>query len=187
MACGREEALDIEHADRHAGEMNSKGLESIAVWLGTGLGVGRVPWAPGTFGTLWGIPLTWAILRLPQLGWQLAVITALCLIGVPICGFAAEHLGLKDPGCIVWDELVALPIVFLGLRPEALRHPTVVIVGFLLFRFFDISKLPPGRQLERLPGGWGIMADDIAAAVYALLILTALRLFTPWLSMPPEI
>jgi phosphatidylglycerophosphatase A len=150
-----------------------------AVVLGTGLGVGMVPKAPGTFGTLWGLPLTWAILQLPGLAWQLGTVAVLCAVGVPICGAAARRLGHKDPGSVVWDELAALPIVFLGRTIPDLSRPTIVVTGFLLFRALDISKLPPGRQLERLPGGWGIMADDIAAAVYSWLLLNLLIWLLP--------
>ncbi len=135
----------------------------------------------GTFGTLWGLPLAWALAQLPHVGWQVAILLALCGIGVPICGRAAQQLGTKDPGCVVWDELTALPIVFLGVPASGMQRPEILVVGFLLFRVFDISKLPPGKQLEHLPRGWGIMADDVAAAVYGLLSLTAFRWFIPWL------
>jgi phosphatidylglycerophosphatase A len=125
------------------------------------------------------------ILLLPHLLWQIAAIGALCLIGVPICGAAAKQLGMEDPGSVVWDELASLPIVFLGLPPTAARRVELFVVGFVLFRIFDISKLPPVRYLERLPGGWGIMADDIAAALYALLVFSALRWLVPALSVAP--
>jgi phosphatidylglycerophosphatase A len=158
-------------------------FDRLAVLLATGLGVGRMPLAPGTFGTLWGIPLAWAILHLPHPIWQIAAIAAVCLIGVPICGVAAARFGLKDPGCIVWDELASLPIVFLGLPAAAMGRVEITVAGFVLFRIFDISKLPPVRSLERLPGGWGVMADDIAAALYGLLAFTVLRWFVPALSV----
>jgi phosphatidylglycerophosphatase A len=155
-------------------------LDRIAILLATGLGVGRIPGAPGTVGTLWGIPLACAILTLPQLSGQLAAIAGLCALGVPICGRAATCLGKKDPGSVVWDELAALPIVYLGLAPHQMLRLPMLLAGLLLFRVFDISKLPPGRQAERLPGGWGIMADDIVAALYAWLVLAGLRWWIPW-------
>lgn len=154
-------------------------FDRLAVLLATGLGAGRVPFAPGTVGTLWGIPLAWAILLLPHLLWQVMAIAVLCLIGVPICGAASAHFGRKDPGCIVWDELASLPIVFLGLPAAAMGRVEIALAGFLLFRFFDISKLPPVRALERLPGGWGVMADDMAAAAYALATFMLLRWLIP--------
>lgn len=160
-------------------------LSRLAVLLATGLGVGRASWAPGTLGTVWGVPLAVGILQLPHLLWQIAAIAALCLIGVPICGAAAERLGLKDPGSVVWDELASLPIVFLGLPATAARRVELIVVGFVLFRIFDISKMPPVRSLERLPGGWGIMADDIGAALYALAAFAGLRWLVPALSVAP--
>ena len=146
-------------------------IERIVVWLATGLGAGTIRYAPGTVGTLWGVPLAWAILSLPHLGLQLLVILVLLLLGIPICGVAARRLNLKDPGSVVWDEFTALPIVFLGFPAAAMSSPLVVVLGFVLFRVFDISKLAPARQLERLPGGWGVMSDDVAASLYALLVM----------------
>jgi phosphatidylglycerophosphatase A len=100
---------------------------------------------------------------------QLAVLVVICLLGIPLCTRAARDLGgKKDPGAIVWDEIVSMPITFL-LVP--MTSPAVVIVGFLLNRVFDISKPPPARQLERLPDGLGIMADDLAAGVYSCGVL----------------
>jgi phosphatidylglycerophosphatase A len=156
--------------------------EHAAVWLATGLGVGLISVAPGTFGTLWGIPIAWAILSLPHIIWQFAVLLALWFAGVWVCGLAAKTLNLKDPGCVVWDEFVALPVVFLGMSVAEATMPLNALIGFLLFRFFDITKLPPCRRLEKLPGGWGIMADDLAAALYALLAMWLLRALVPPLS-----
>ena len=85
------------------------------------------------------------------------------LIGVPICAIAARRLGLNDPGAVVFDEIAAFSVVFLGVKINLLTG----ILGFALFRIFDISKPWPAGRLERLPGGWGIMADDFAAAAYA--------------------
>lgn len=157
-------------------------MSKLALWFGTGLGVGFIRYAPGTFGTLWGLPLAYAILHLPHPIWQLLVATSLCLIGVPVCGMAATELQMKDPGPVVWDEFTALPIVFLGLTPTAFSRPWIPCLGFALFRLFDISKFPPGRQFERLPHGWGIMCDDIAAACYGWLTLWLLLKFFPTLN-----
>jgi phosphatidylglycerophosphatase A len=140
----------------------------LAVWLATGGGIGFIPWAPGTFGTLLGLPLAWAIWLLPLWG-RAPAILGLVAIGVPICSAAARRLGRKDPGAVVWDEIAAVPVTFAALSFD--RSPgslaAVLALGFVLFRVFDILKPPPARWLERLPHGWGIMADDLAAAVYA--------------------
>lgn len=147
-------------------------LRGVVLFLATGGYVGFSPYAPGTFGTLWGLPLAWAITLLPGLLWQVGLILTLLLVGVPLCGRAAEFLGKKDPGAVVWDEIVTVPIVFLGWQHAELSNPWLLLAGFVLHRIFDISKLPPANQLERLPGGWGIMADDVAAACYAGLVLS---------------
>lgn len=168
--------------------MNSDRPSSQAIFfdpvllVATGFGFGYAPVAPGTFGTLWGLPLTWAIhqIQIPDQYWltniaQIAVIFALGLIGIPLCGAAARRLGKKeDPGEVVWDEIASLPIVFLFVPWDA--YPgwsklVVLMVGFLLHRVFDISKPPPCRQAEKLPGGLGIMADDWIAAAYGCLAL----------------
>lgn len=145
---------------------------SPAVWFATGLGVGlRLP-APGTFGALWGLPLAWVVGEVGPWWQQLIAIAALLLMGVPLTARAARDLGgAKDPGCIVWDEIATMPIVFL-LVP--LSSWWVALVGFGLHRLFDISKPWPCRQLEKFPGGWGIMADDVGAAIYAMATLGGL-------------
>jgi phosphatidylglycerophosphatase A len=96
-----------------------------------------------------------------------ALIALLCLVGVFICGRAAAELGGKDPGAVVWDEFATLPLVFLWLPPAYGHSPLALAIGLALHRVFDISKLPPVNLAERLPGGWGIMLDDMVAAVYA--------------------
>lgn len=143
----------------------------------SGLGLGRFPIMPGTVGTLCGIPLAWALAEyLGPLGSAL-VLVVLWLVGVPLCTRAAAAAGKHDPGWIVWDEIVTLPWVVWGLGSVS---PTVLGVAFVLHRVFDITKPPPARQLERLPAGWGIMADDVAAAFYAALTLRLL-IYAGWL------
>lgn len=142
-----------------------------ALWLATGVGVGLVSPAPGTIGGLWGLPLAWALAFMEPAGQQIAILISV-LVAVGICSCAAQALGgSKDPQAIVLDEIVALPIVYLGVGQ---RSPAVWVAGFLLFRLFDISKPFPARQAERLPTGWGIVADDCVAAAYACLALHAL-------------
>jgi phosphatidylglycerophosphatase A len=138
-----------------------------AVWLATGGWLGFFPYAPGTVGSLWGLPVAWGVGQLEWWG-QALVIVLLGLAGVPLCTAAARKLGLKDPGCIVVDEIASFPITFF-LVP--MTGPQVIVAGFVLNRVFDITKPPPARQLERLPQGLGIMADDWAAGVYSNLLL----------------
>lgn len=148
--------------------------------------VGRIPFAPGTFGSLVGLPLSLATgtaaARLAGMVGlehatpliELALIAALFLAGIPLCTRAARLLGSKDPGAVVLDEAVAVPTV-LALVPLAARGPAVLAAAFVLFRVFDILKPPPVRQAERLPGGLGIMADDQVAAGFAAAGLAAAR------------
>ncbi len=155
--------------------------------VATGFGFGFSPWMPGTFGAVWGLPLAFGVAHCGGLLWPSVAIFGCFLVGVPICGKAVALLGRKkDPGAIVWDEIASMPIVFLGIGPERLgvgdfsgADWRIYLAGFVLHRIFDIAKPPPARQAERLPGGWGIMADDAVAAVMACGCLHGLD----WLGM----
>ena len=137
----------------------------MAVWLASGLGIGFGTRAPGTVGGLLGLALVPLMDKAANLEVQLAIVAALLAIGVVVCDLAARALGeAEDPQPIVLDEIVALPIVFIA-TPQL--SWTLVIVGFLLFRLFDITKPGLVRRAERLPGGLGIVADDALAAVMA--------------------
>jgi phosphatidylglycerophosphatase A len=141
--------------------------------MATGLGLGLVCPAPGTFGTaIWGLPLAWAVGQLPGIGWQIAAILVAILVGIPLATAAGRELGgKKDNQAIIWDEIATTPIVFL-LVP--LSNWKVAIAGFLAHRLFDITKPPPARQLEALPVGSGVMADDCVAGIYGCLLMAAL-------------
>lgn len=145
----------------------------LAVALATGLGVGLIAPAPGTFGAaLWGLPLAWGIARLPGIGWQISVILASNLVGIPLATVAGRALGGdKDNQAIIWDEIATVPVVFL-LVP--LINWKIAAAGFAMHRLMDITKPPPARQLERLPEGLGVMADDWMAAIYACLVMGGL-------------
>lgn len=157
----------------------------LAVWLASGLGVGFAFPAPGTIGGLWGIPLALAIHRLPSPYWQWGAIALLLVAAVGVCSVAASELGdEKDPSAIVLDEIVVLPIVF--LTTASLTWP-VIVAGYLLFRLFDIWKPGVVGLAERLPRGWGIVADDAVAAMLALAVLHLMLHFdaawgTHWLT-----
>lgn len=147
-------------------------VENFAVWTAVGFGSGWAPKAPGTFGTVVGLAIAWLVGCIASPSVEAAVVLAICVSSISLVNRALPLLGRgKDPGCIVLDEIAAMPIVFF-LIP--MTSWLVVVAGFLLFRVFDISKLPPAKQLERLPGGLGVMADDWAAAVYSHLALRAL-------------
>jgi phosphatidylglycerophosphatase A len=154
---------------------------SPAAWIATGMGLGLVAPAPGTIGTaVWGIPLAWAVSQIPNVGWQLAVIVLLNALGIPVATAAGRALGgKKDNQAIVCDEIGSFPIVFLAVP----FNWKTALAGFLLHRFMDILKPPPARQLEHLPEGLGVMADDWMAAIYAgaaLSLLVWLTQHTGW-------
>ncbi len=152
------------------------------VMLATGLGVGASPAAPGTLGCLWGIPITVGLSFVTG-WWPRAVLIAVgCMAGVVVCDRAARRLGSKDPSSVVWDEFATMPIVFLWVPVTAWRMPLILALGFVLHRIFDISKLPPVNMAERLPGGWGIMLDDVVAAFYAAGVLWLIT-YLGWLSV----
>ncbi|MFN0053407.1 MAG: phosphatidylglycerophosphatase A [Planctomycetales bacterium] len=144
-------------------------IDRIVLLLATGLGAGSAPRMPGTVGSLLGLPLAWGLQHLPWWG-QIAAAALIFVIGIPICQRGALLLKSKDPGPVVFDEIAAFPVLFLF----ATWSWGTAVAGFLLFRIFDISKPWPCRRLETLPGGLGIMADDLAAGVYAGLALWGL-------------
>ena len=135
--------------------------------LAFGFGTGLSPVAPGTVGSLVGVLFAWLTLDL-GLPLQLAVAAALSVSGIWICGESARRIGVHDHGGIVWDEIAGMYITLLVAPPTI----TAWILGFVLFRAFDIAKPWPIRDLDhRLGGGLGIMLDDLAAALYALILL----------------
>ena len=155
----------------------SSAASAAAAWIATGLGTGHSPVAPGTVGTILGLPLAWGLGQIPSTALVVVAIVALCAVGVPIVNAALPRLGnLKDPGCVVYDEIVSLPITFF-LVPMA--NWKIIALGFALNRLFDITKPPPARQMERWPGGLGVMADDWMAGVYSNLALRAVLWLAP--------
>lgn len=171
--------MDISDPSSRSTDETRRFGGSFAVWLATGFGVGRIPKAPGTFGSLLALPAVWALARFASLPVQLGVVVGVAVVGVPIINTALRSLGRgKDPGCVVWDEISGQMLTFVFVAHVGL---STLIVGFLLFRLFDITKPPPARQLERLPGGLGVMADDWAAGLYAAAVLQlVLRLLPEW-------
>jgi phosphatidylglycerophosphatase A len=183
----------------------------LSLLIATGFGLGYIPFAPGTFGSLAGVllvflPSWWLLTRgvmvfypetlnplpldplLPVfLLFQCTLIGLSAILGVRSAGRAARFLGKPDPQTIVVDEIcgqqiaivlgTALPVFTRGAETSfylALNWK-YLLLGFILFRAFDIWKPFPARQAESLPGGWGIMADDWVAAVYAALGLWLAR------------
>jgi phosphatidylglycerophosphatase A len=163
----------------------SKSKFTLPLWIAQGFGVGRIPVAPGTFGSVVGV--LWFAMLLATGNLWLFLIGMIAGIGlsVSLCGIAEEILGQKDPGCVVLDEIAAIPVCFLAwvgilyLRNGSLPAPehffsssnwlgTVAV--FAAFRLFDVAKPWPVRQSQSLPGGWGVTVDDVLAAVYVNLL-----------------
>lgn len=138
-------------------------MNRLIKWVAIGLGFGLSPVMPGTVGTLWGIPVAWGVMQLSSIWVQAAVCIALTLLAIPICGVAEKIIGGKDPGCIVADEYLTLPIAVIGLT-----SPWALLSGFVFHRIFDITKPPPIKQLQDIHGGFGITIDDFLAALIAL-------------------
>lgn len=138
-------------------------------FLALGLGSGLAPVAPGTFGTLAAIPLYLLLQPLSLLSY-LAVVVVSFLLGIWLCDVTARQLGVHDHPGIVWDEFVGYWITML-LVPAGWVW---IVVGFILFRLFDILKPWPIRWIDkRVGGGFGIMLDDVLAGIYAWLVLQA--------------
>ncbi len=145
-------------------------LAHPAHFIALGLGSGLAPFAPGTFGTLFG---WWTFNRLHanlQLSIWPWIIIGGFLIGVWACHKTGRDLGVADHGGMVWDEIIAMWIVLLFVPATLIWQAW----AFLLFRFFDILKPAPIRYFDRKwKGGFGVMWDDLVAAFYALLVLAA--------------
>jgi len=155
---------------------------SLAVWIATCGPVGDIPIVPGTFGSAVGLALVVALGQLPLSGTVrtevlAALAAAILAIGVWASGKAEEFFGRKDPGQVVIDEVVGQMITFLSVSHRARLTWGWLLAGFVLFRILDIVKPSPARNLEQLPGGWGIMMDDCAAGLYGLAILSVFGLW----------
>jgi phosphatidylglycerophosphatase A len=142
-------------------------LRSPTLLLAFGFGSGLSPKAPGTVGTVAAIPLWWLLAQLPLQSYLLIVALA-AIVGIVICGRAAEKLGVHDHGGIVWDEFVGFWIAMAAL-PVTWNS---LLFGFVLFRLFDIFKPWPISWLDKkVSGGFGIMIDDVIAGLAAAAVI----------------
>lgn len=144
--------------------------------------VGRRLPAPGTWGSLCGLLyFTVFFLRVGWLG-TLGISLLAAWVAAAICGEAEIRLRSKDPGMVILDEFVVMPLCFLGWGRLQQLWPSwaVLVAGFLLFRLFDIAKPLGIRRLQSWPGGWGVVVDDVAAALAACASLHLLTHFLSW-------
>jgi len=150
--------------------------EKLIKLLATGFGSGLVPFAPGTMGTLVGVVICLLCMPMPWILRLLFVFTLLAL-SFYVAGQAEKIYQKKDDKRIVIDEIIGLQITMLPVAINVLS----LCVGFVLFRVFDILKPFPINNLQRLPGGWGVVIDDVIAGVYAgalMWLLTFWRIIT---------
>lgn len=159
--------------------------DRLRLALVTGAGLGFAPFAPGTFGTLGGVALgvsLQVILPAAALPWGLVVCAGVLFgAGAACTDFVRRVFANEDPGAFVLDEIVGYLVALIPLTavhgpPSAGAHA----VAFAAFRVFDVVKPFPVRRLERLPGAWGIMADDVMAGVYAGGVVVAWEVLAAW-------
>lgn len=144
---------------------------NIILFLASGFGAGYLPYCPGTFGTLIALPVSLIVNRIalfePWLG--MTSLIALTAIAIWLADQASQILGKKDPQTVTIDEIAGFALAsFLTVTLAGLA------IAFVLFRFFDIAKIFPARRLEALPGGAGIVLDDMLAGLYTFFVLRLL-------------
>ena len=152
-------------------------MSRLAVLIATAGGAGFVPVAPGTAGAAVGVLVYW-LTRHWSASAQVMLVVAVCGVGVWASSRAAEHFRREDPSHVVIDEVAGQLVTLLLLGVGA----TGALLGFLVFRIFDVVKPWPVRKLEALPGGLGIMADDIAAGVVGWMLMRVLLFVAPGLA-----
>jgi phosphatidylglycerophosphatase A len=153
-------------------------MKRFILFLATGFGVGYSPIAPGTLGTLVAIPIYYFLSEIPSPLYEITLV-GFFFLSVWIAENAGRFFGKKDDQRIVIDEIIGFLITMLWV-PKTIPF---IIIGFFLFRFFDILKPFPIRRMERkLKGGYGVVLDDVLAGVYANIILQVISHFTlsPW-------
>lgn len=143
-------------------------------FIACGFGVGKIPFAPGTFGTLVGVLLYLFIADTP-IWLYLSITTALILAGIYLCGKTNRDFGTDDHPAAVWDEIATFPVTLIAL-PNTWYY---IVAAFLLFRLFDIWKPGPIGWIDKhIHGGLGVMLDDVAAALVTLGILHGIHALT---------
>lgn len=147
-------------------------------FLALGFGSGLLRPAPGTWGTLAAVPVYLLFVHFNGFGLPgfLVMVLITFVLGIYLCGKTADDVGVHDHSAIVWDEFVGFFITMIAIAPTAIN----IMIGFLLFRLFDIWKpLPIGLVDKKVHGGTGIMIDDVIAGVFACVLLHAAQPFLP--------
>ncbi|MFC1511770.1 phosphatidylglycerophosphatase A [Candidatus Latescibacterota bacterium] len=154
-----------------------KFMDHAAVIFSSCLYTGYLPVAPGTWGSLWG-PVLYYLFPAVLFPRVLFIAIPVLVLTGALAATRCERFWGSDPSRVVVDEVAGILVTYLFLPVNG----AVIWIGFFLFRLFDIVKPPPARQAERLPGGWGVMADDVLAGIYANLSLWLLILLFPGLA-----
>jgi phosphatidylglycerophosphatase A len=156
-------------------------MKSLIVWIAQGFGIGRIPFAPGTFGSAVGLAWFAFLLTIPGPWFALAALVLSSALAIWVCGAAEKILNQTDPSSIVLDEIVAVPLCFVSWvvirwvsegaqpAPQYFFSPGVwpfTLGVFLLFRLFDVLKPWPLGLSQSAPGGVGVVLDDLLAALY---------------------
>ncbi|CDL83301.1 phosphatidylglycerophosphatase A [Xenorhabdus szentirmaii] len=142
--------------------------------LATGFGSGLSPIMPGTMGSVAAIPFWLLLVQLPVWAIWLAIVLG-TVIGCVICQKAADAMNVEDPGCVVWDEFIGMWITLMAIP---VLNWQWILVGFVVFRIFDMWKPWPIRWFDRyVKGGIGIMLDDIIAAIFAVAVIWLLNVY----------
>ncbi len=141
-------------------------MDRFIVTLATGIGIGYFPIFPGTMGTVLAIPIDYFLSEVP-FPFYAITLGGFFFLAVWVSEKTGAIFGRKDDPRIVIDEIAGFFLTMLGIP----RKPLFIAVGFILFRFFDIVKPPPIRFLERAPGGYGVVLDDVMAGTYANILL----------------
>ena len=165
---------------RAGGAMHNR-RDAAAAFAGSAFGFGRAPIAPGTAGTLPAVAVYLAVALLVPAAyhtWIIAFALILSSAGAVLLAPSAQrYWGKSDPGAFVLDEVAGFFLTVLFFRTPNVW--LTVVWAFAMTRFFDILKPPPVRAIEKLPRGWGVLADDLAASVYAVILLKLIARFFP--------
>ena len=138
-------------------------MKHFYFWVSTFLGIGKIPFAPGTWASIAAAALFYFMVDFHEA--MAGVLVAVYFLGVFTCTQYAKDLGQVDPSSAVIDEVLGMGVAMFAVP----KQWTFVVMALVLFRIFDIWKPYPIRKIENLPGGWGIMTDDLVAGLYARL------------------
>jgi len=153
-------------------------MKKFILFLATGFGVGYSPIMPGTMGTIVAVLLF--LFASMNVYIFYSTLLLLLIISVPLSGAAEKIIGQKDPASVVIDEIVGYFVAMVGLQitwGQPFWNYKYLILGFVIFRIFDIVKPWPIKQLQDLKGGWGIVIDDVVAGIFTRILLQIAYIF----------